>query len=439
MDRERRATRGDVGNYECGNYGRQLRGEPAEAVRCTDFGRNGGRGSTPRGMRPARQSSQATSVRGTAASWRTPAAPPSLRFSGSPRKRAGAWHAARFGVSVVRSEPQPLCREMFRFSPRLRPWSAARPAPGSPCCWRWPAIPHRPGGPAVVTFPGSVLGAEGEVLAPPARAVRPAPARHPGGAAAHPRRGRPAAPALRPVAQRRGQRAGHPSARRGLDRRSSPPRDGSCDLDRFRPPADSFFPATIAANRWKGRLYAVPWFVDVGMLYWRTDLMSRPPATLRRSRTRRSAGASRVRTSVRAGLAGRPLRGAGDGVQRVSRRLRRQDPRRRAGDRGLARRGAGARRPCATRSIATGSCRRRCSPGTRRSRASRSRTARRRSCATGRTPYSLMQDSSALARGRAVRRGADAGRARRPADRHARRRAARDQCAQRCTPRRPGR
>lgn len=51
------------------------------------------------------------------------------------------------------------------------------------------------------------------------------------------------------------------------------------DLDHFRPPTDSFFPATIAANRWNGRLYALPWFVDVGMLYWRTDLMSQPPAT----------------------------------------------------------------------------------------------------------------------------------------------------------------
>jgi len=51
------------------------------------------------------------------------------------------------------------------------------------------------------------------------------------------------------------------------------------DLDRFRPPVDSFFSATIAANRWQGRLYAMPWFVDVGMLYWRTDLMASPPAT----------------------------------------------------------------------------------------------------------------------------------------------------------------
>jgi ABC-type glycerol-3-phosphate transport system substrate-binding protein len=51
-------------------------------------------------------------------------------------------------------------------------------------------------------------------------------------------------------------------------------------LDRFDPPADSFFPAAIEANRWRGELYALPWFVDVGMLYWRTDLMAAPPTTL---------------------------------------------------------------------------------------------------------------------------------------------------------------
>jgi multiple sugar transport system substrate-binding protein len=48
-------------------------------------------------------------------------------------------------------------------------------------------------------------------------------------------------------------------------------------LDRFEPDLSGFFPAAIAANRWDGRLYALPWFVDVGMMYWRTDLMPRPP------------------------------------------------------------------------------------------------------------------------------------------------------------------
>ena len=43
--------------------------------------------------------------------------------------------------------------------------------------------------------------------------------------------------------------------------------------------ADDFFPAPMMANRWQGRLYAIPWFVDVGMLYWRTDLMPAAPET----------------------------------------------------------------------------------------------------------------------------------------------------------------
>jgi multiple sugar transport system substrate-binding protein len=50
-------------------------------------------------------------------------------------------------------------------------------------------------------------------------------------------------------------------------------------LDPFHPATDEFFPVTIDANRWKGTLYALPWFVDVAMLYWRTDLLNEAPAT----------------------------------------------------------------------------------------------------------------------------------------------------------------
>jgi multiple sugar transport system substrate-binding protein len=48
-------------------------------------------------------------------------------------------------------------------------------------------------------------------------------------------------------------------------------------LDAFGPRVDDFFPAALEADRWDGRLYALPWFVDVGMLYWRTDLVKEPP------------------------------------------------------------------------------------------------------------------------------------------------------------------
>jgi multiple sugar transport system substrate-binding protein len=51
-------------------------------------------------------------------------------------------------------------------------------------------------------------------------------------------------------------------------------------LDRFGPPREEFFPATVEANTWQGTLFALPWFVDVGMLYYRTDLMPRPPRSL---------------------------------------------------------------------------------------------------------------------------------------------------------------
>jgi len=44
--------------------------------------------------------------------------------------------------------------------------------------------------------------------------------------------------------------------------------------------AGDFFPAVVQANRWQDALYAVPWFVDAGLVYWRTDLFDRPPDSL---------------------------------------------------------------------------------------------------------------------------------------------------------------
>jgi multiple sugar transport system substrate-binding protein len=51
-------------------------------------------------------------------------------------------------------------------------------------------------------------------------------------------------------------------------------------LDRFGPEPDDFLPAALDAARWHGSLYAMPWFVDVGLLYWRTDLLDEAPRSL---------------------------------------------------------------------------------------------------------------------------------------------------------------
>jgi multiple sugar transport system substrate-binding protein len=51
-------------------------------------------------------------------------------------------------------------------------------------------------------------------------------------------------------------------------------------LDSYSPAEADFFPATIEANTWAGKLYALPWFADVGLLYRRTDLVPREPQTL---------------------------------------------------------------------------------------------------------------------------------------------------------------
>jgi ABC-type glycerol-3-phosphate transport system substrate-binding protein len=51
-------------------------------------------------------------------------------------------------------------------------------------------------------------------------------------------------------------------------------------LDQFHPPVERYFDAAIAAHRWNGALYALPWFSDAGMLYWRTDLVPHAPRDL---------------------------------------------------------------------------------------------------------------------------------------------------------------
>lgn len=57
------------------------------------------------------------------------------------------------------------------------------------------------------------------------------------------------------------------------------------DLDDVVPPAErrEFFPAALQAATFEGRLYAAPWYVDAGVLFYRRDLLERhgfaPPRT----------------------------------------------------------------------------------------------------------------------------------------------------------------
>ncbi|OFW17158.1 MAG: hypothetical protein A3H29_01190 [Acidobacteria bacterium RIFCSPLOWO2_02_FULL_67_21] len=51
-------------------------------------------------------------------------------------------------------------------------------------------------------------------------------------------------------------------------------------LDDALPDVGDFLPAALAAAQWNGGLYAAPWFVDVGLLYWRTDLLPEAPRSL---------------------------------------------------------------------------------------------------------------------------------------------------------------
>jgi multiple sugar transport system substrate-binding protein len=50
-------------------------------------------------------------------------------------------------------------------------------------------------------------------------------------------------------------------------------------LDRFDPDTADLLPGPLTASRYRGRLHALPWFVDVGLLYWRTDLLEGPPSS----------------------------------------------------------------------------------------------------------------------------------------------------------------
>ena len=83
--------------------------------------------------------------------------------------------------------------------------------------------------------------------------------------------------------------------------------------DRFGPDVRDFFPAAIEGDRWSSALFAMSWFVDVGMLYWRTDLMATAPVTF----DDLAASARRARTEgAPMGFVWSGARYEGEGVQR---------------------------------------------------------------------------------------------------------------------------
>src|SRR4051812_24716848 len=46
-------------------------------------------------------------------------------------------------------------------------------------------------------------------------------------------------------------------------------------LSQWNPDVSGLFAGAVAADTWANTLYAMPWWMDVGMLYWRTDLLNR--------------------------------------------------------------------------------------------------------------------------------------------------------------------
>jgi ABC-type glycerol-3-phosphate transport system substrate-binding protein len=154
-------------------------------------------------------------------------------------------------------------------------------------------------GPIIITFPGSSLGAEAEVLV---RQLSRFNAKHPGIRVE--RRDTPDAADQRHQLYVQWLNAGasDPDILQ-LDAIWTPEFAAAgwiLPLDQFRPDTPAFFPSTITANRWQDTLFALPWFVDVGMLYWRTDLLSAPPATL--SELVRDAKRGKQQRGLRYGL-----------------------------------------------------------------------------------------------------------------------------------------
>ena len=134
-------------------------------------------------------------------------------------------------------------------------------------------------GRVVVTFSGSALGAEGEMLA---RQVAKFEQTNPDIHVRIQRTPDDATQRHQLFVQWLNARAGEPDVLQ-VDVVWSPEFGAAgwtLPLNHWKPDVGAFFPSSIAANTWADSLYAMPWFMDVGMLYWRTDLFRTAPATM---------------------------------------------------------------------------------------------------------------------------------------------------------------
>ena len=162
------------------------------------------------------------------------------------------------------------------------------------------------GGPPVLTFSGSALGAEADIVRIQLERFA---AQHPG-----------VRTELRVTPDAADQR--HQLYVQWLNARATEPDVLQLDvvwtaefaaagwilpLDAFRPDAQRLLPRRRSRrDRWRGTLYALPWFVDVGLLYWRTDLLQRRHRARCRSCARRRDGSQRRGLAIRPRLAGQP-------------------------------------------------------------------------------------------------------------------------------------
>ena len=147
----------------------------------------------------------------------------------------------------------------------------------------------------LVTFSGSALGAEGEILG---RQIQRFMRANPGIRVDIQRTPDDATQRHQLFVQWLNARAGSPDVLQ-LDAIWTPEfaaAEWILPLTRWNPRAADFFPATVTANSWRGELYALPWWMDVGMLYWRTDLLPRAPRTMAELRDAARQGRARDST-----------------------------------------------------------------------------------------------------------------------------------------------